>query len=257
MTALTISRDDATAVLTIDLTGEPVNKLNAQVKTEFETVLTELRDDPAVRALVLVSGKPDTFIAGADIEEFTRLTTQEEFTRLSREGQEMLQRLDDFPKPTVAAVNGLAYGGGLELAVCCDIIVVAEHARLALPEIKLGIFPATGGTYRVPRRVGEGRSKIMMFTGEPIDAATALQWGLVEHVVPADTVLATATELAQRIATGPGNSLQLCKRAIDESLNADRHSAIKQMLALSDEAFCSDECKEGVRAFLGKDRTEP
>jgi enoyl-CoA hydratase/carnithine racemase len=161
-------------------------------------------------------------------------------------------KLDDFPKPTIAAVNGLAYGGGLELAVCCDIIIAADTARLALPEIKLGIFPATGGTYRVPRRVGVGRSKIMMFTGEPLDASTAKEWGLVDRVVPAQSVLESAMELARTIANGPANSLKLCKQAIDESLKFDRDKAIDHMLKLSDEAFCNDECKEGVRAFLSK-----
>src|SRR5512143_2829678 len=104
MPALTLSQHGSTAVLTLDLPGEPVNKLSAQVKSEFEQAFARLRDDAAVKAVVIISGKPDTFIAGADIEEFTRLSTQEEFTRLSREGQEMLQMVDDFPKPVIAAI---------------------------------------------------------------------------------------------------------------------------------------------------------
>ncbi|MGH7704186.1 MAG: enoyl-CoA hydratase-related protein, partial [Gemmatimonadales bacterium] len=114
MTALTVSNENGVAVLTLDLPGEPVNKLGAQTKQEFEDTFARLRNDGAVRAIVLISGKPDNFIAGADIEEFTRLSNRDDFERLSREGQEMLQRVADFPKPVVAAIHGACLGGGLE-----------------------------------------------------------------------------------------------------------------------------------------------
>ncbi len=110
---------------------------------------------------------------------------------------ETYNKLADFPKPTIAALDGLAYGGGLEMAVCCDLLIAAEDVRLALPEIKLGVFPGSGGTVRVTRRIGEGRAKEMMFLGEPIDARTALAWGLVNRVVPAGQALAGALELAR------------------------------------------------------------
>ena len=128
---------------------------------------------------------------------------------------EAWSRVDDFPKPTIAAVSGLAFGGGLELAVCCDLIVAEEGARVALPEIKLGVFPGSGGTIRVTRRIGEGRAKEMMFFGEPVPVETALAWGLVNRVVPKGEALAAAIEMARRLAAQPSVALQMCKRAVD------------------------------------------
>ncbi len=251
---LQIEKEDGVALVTLN--NPPMNLVTLELTRQLSNLLENLATDKAVRVLVLSGANPGAraFCAGSDVKEFPDYMTPGSVLekKLVFENQ-TYDKLDDFPKPTIAAVNGLAYGGGLELAVCCDIIIAAENARLALPEIKLGIFPGTGGTYRVPRRVGAGRSKIMMFTGEPVDPKTAVEWGLIERAEPADKVLPAAMALARSIATGPANSLQLCKRAIDESLKTDRDAAIKHMLELSDQAFCSDECKEGVRAFLGKE----
>ena len=139
-----------------------------------------------------------------------------------RKENETYSKVDDFPKPTIAAVAGLAFGGGLELAVCCDLLVVEENARLALPEIKLGVFPGSGGTVRVTRRIGEGRAKEMMFFGEPIDAQTALAWGLVNRVVPPGEALLTACRMAAELAQRPNRALQICKRAIDLVVRHER-----------------------------------
>ena len=252
---LQVEKTDGVALLTLN--NPPMNLVSLELTRQLSATLDDLAADNAVRALVLSGANPAAraFCAGSDVKEFPDYMTPGSVLekKLVFEN-ETYDKLDDFPKPTVAAVNGLAYGGGLELAVCCDIIFVAAGARLALPEIKLGVFPGTGGTYRVPRRIGVGRAKMMMFTGDPVDPNTAVEWGLIERTMPAEEVLPAAMELARRIAAGPANSLQLCKRAIDESLKADRDAAIKHMLKLSDQAFCSDECKEGVRAFLGKDK---
>lgn len=245
---------DGVALLTLN--NPPMNVVTVELTRQLNAVLDQLASANQVIALVLSGANPAArvFCAGSDIKEFPDYMTPGSVLekKLVFENR-TYDKLEDFPKPTIAAVNGLAYGGGLELAVACDIIIAAENARLALPEIKLGIFPATGGTYRVPRRIGAARAKIMMFTGEPIDANTAKDWGLIDQAVPAQDVLETAMALARRIAQGPANSLMLCKQAVDESLKTDREEAIRQMLALSDQAFCSDECKEGVRAFLSKE----
>ncbi len=140
MSAISISTSGSTAVLTLDLPGEPVNKLNATVKAELEAAFEELRGESGLRRGGDSSpAKPDTFIAGADIEEFTRLSTREEFERLSREGQEMLQRVEDFPKPVVAAIHGACLGGGLELALACHYRIATDH-----PEDRVGVFPKCG-----------------------------------------------------------------------------------------------------------------
>jgi enoyl-CoA hydratase/carnithine racemase len=150
-------------------------------------------------------------------------------------------------------VRGLAFGGGLELAVCCDLIVAEADVRLALPEIKLGVFPGSGGTIRVTRRIGEGRAKEMIYLGEPIDAETALAWGLINRVVAAGEALDAARALARRLAELPNRALQISKRSIDLSFDVGEDEAIRQSMALSEEVFATDDCREGVRAFFAKE----
>lgn len=201
MTTLTIANHGAVAVLTLDLPGEPVNTLNARVKAEFEAALERLRGDVAVKALVIISGKPDTFIAGADIEEFTRLSTREEFERLSREGQAMLQRLDDFPKPVVAAIHGACLGGGLELALACDWRVASDHPKtqLGLPEVQLGLLPGAGGCQRLPRLIGLSAALGIIMPGKTETGLKAFKLGMVDELVPGSILLETALAAAERI----------------------------------------------------------
>jgi 3-hydroxyacyl-CoA dehydrogenase / enoyl-CoA hydratase / 3-hydroxybutyryl-CoA epimerase len=202
MPALTTTQHGSTAVLTLDLPGEPVNKLSAQVKTEFEQALGRLRDDAGVQALVLISGKADNFIAGADIEEFTRLSTREEFARLSREGQEMLQMVDDFPKPVIAAIHGACLGGGLELALACDWRIATDHAKtqLGLPEVQLGLLPGAGGCQRLPRLIGLSAALGIIMPGKSEPGLKALRLGMVDELVPQSILLDTALRAAERIS---------------------------------------------------------
>ncbi len=202
MPALTITQHSSTAVVTIDLPGEPVNKLSAQVKSEFEQALARLRDDPAVQAIVIISGKADNFIAGADIEEFTRLSTREEFSRLSREGQEMLQLVDDFPKPLVAAIHGACLGGGLELALACDWRVATDHPKtqLGLPEVQLGLLPGAGGCQRLPRLIGLSAALGIILPGKTEPGPKAFKLGMVDELVPKSILLDTALKAAERLS---------------------------------------------------------
>ena len=247
---LTSVRDDGVAVLTLN--NPPMNLVTLELTRQLNRRLDELAADPAARVLVVTGAGDRAFCAGSDIKEFPEVAEAVLEKKLSREN-ETYSKLDDFPKPTIAALAGLAYGGGLELAVCCDLIVAEEHTRLALPEIKLGVFPGSGGTVRVTRRVGEGRAKEMMFFGDPIDAPTALAWSLVNRVVPRGRALATATEMAAVLATRPNLALRLCKRAIDLSFDVAEDEAVRRSLALSEEVFHSNDCREGVRAFFAKE----
>ena len=242
---------DAVAVLTLD--NPPLNVVYRGLTESLDRALDAAERDPRVRAVVVTGAGKRAFCAGSDIAEFQPLMQP------GRIGPEKLElqhrvfaRLDDLPKPVVAAVNGLAFGGGLEIAVCCDLIVADEGARFALPEIKLGVFPGSGGPVRVTRRVGEGRAKELMFLGEPIDAATALAWGLVNRVVPAGTALDAALAVARTLAQRPPLALALCKQAIDLSFDATEDEAIARALPLSERVFTSAESREGVRAFLAK-----
>jgi enoyl-CoA hydratase len=250
--SLVLSRiEDGVAVVTLN--NPPLNVVTLELTRELERTLERLAAEPAARVLVVTGAGERAFCAGSDIKEFPQLMAPGVVVESKmRKENETYSRLDDFPKPTIAAVAGLAYGGGLELAVCCDLIVVEETARLALPEIKLGVFPGSGGTVRVTRRVGEGRAKEMMFIGDPIDAHTALAWGLVNRVVPPGEALLTACRMAAELAQRPNRALQICKRAIDLAFDTSEDEAIRQTLPLSAEVFASADCKEGVRAFFEK-----
>jgi enoyl-CoA hydratase/carnithine racemase len=240
-------------VATVTLENPPLNLVTLALTRALSETLDALAADPGVRVLVLTGAGDRAFCAGSDIGEFPALMQPGlAVERKLAFENETYSKLDDFPKPTIAAVTGLAYGGGLELAVCCDLIVVEERTRLCLPEIKLGVFPGSGGTVRVTRRIGEGRAKEMMFFGEPIDAATALSWGLVNRVVGQGEALRVAREMADVLAQRPGRALQLCKAAVDLSFDTDEDDAVARSLDLSDQAFSTEDCAEGVRAFMAK-----
>ena len=202
MSALTTGVEDGIAVVTFDLPGSPVNKLSDAVKVEFEALLIRLRDDAGIRAAVLISGKPDNFIAGADIDEFTSLTTETAAERLSFEGQEMVNRVEALPKPVVAAINGSCLGGGLELALACHYRIATDSPRtqLGLPEVQLGLIPGAGGCQRLPRLVGARAALDMILTGKSVRGAKALRLGLVDELVPRSILEATAVAAADRLA---------------------------------------------------------
>jgi 3-hydroxyacyl-CoA dehydrogenase/enoyl-CoA hydratase/3-hydroxybutyryl-CoA epimerase len=206
VSAFTTAVEQGVAVVTFDLPGEPVNKLSNAVKVEFEALLIRLRDDEEVKAAVLISGKPDTFIAGADIDEFTALTTQAEAERLSFEGQEMVSRVETLPKPVVAAIHGACLGGGLELALACHYRVATDHPKtqLGLPEVQLGLIPGAGGCQRLPRLIGASAALGMILTGRTERAAKALRLGLVDEVVPRSILRPVALAAARRLVqSGP------------------------------------------------------
>jgi 3-hydroxyacyl-CoA dehydrogenase/enoyl-CoA hydratase/3-hydroxybutyryl-CoA epimerase len=200
MSAFSVVNENGIAVVTFDLPGESVNKLNGAVKAEFESLLDLLRNDGTVRAVVLISGKPDIFIAGADIEEFTELATQAEAEALSREGQEMVNRVDAFPKPFIVAIHGACLGGGLELALACDYRIATDHAKtqLGLPEVQLGLLPGAGGCQRLPRLIGASAALAMILPGKSETAAKALRLGLIDELVHPAILRKTALAAAER-----------------------------------------------------------
>ena len=202
--ALATTIEDGVAVVTLDLPGESVNKFSRGVKDEFNAAFAELQRDAAVRAIVIISGKKDVFVAGADIEEFVALRTADEATRLSRDGQAMLDRVAASPKPIVAAVHGACLGGGLELILACHYRVATDHPRtlLGAPEVQLGIIPGAGGCNRLPRLVGLRGALEMILTGKNIRAAKALRMGLVDELVPLPILRSVAVAAAKRLASG-------------------------------------------------------
>jgi enoyl-CoA hydratase len=244
-----LETEDGVAVLTLN--NPPLNVTTLEMTRALDVLVSRLAADPAVRVLVLTGSGSRAFCAGSDIKEFPAVADAVVAKKLGRENA-VFSRIAEFPKPTIAALNGLAFGGGLELAVCCDLIVAEAGTRVALPEIKLGVFPGSGGTIRVTRRIGEGRAKELMFFGEPIAAETALAWGLVNRVVPRGEALKTAVTLARELAAGPAEALQLCKRSIGMAFDRPERDAVEATLALSERAFATADCAEGVRAFFAK-----
>jgi len=199
MNAFTIQRDGDIAVVVFDLPGESVNKFSAAIKDEFRGAMLALKDDASVKGIVLISGKKDNFIAGADIEEFVAAKTEDAFRTLSREGQQFFDELEAFPKVIVVAINGACLGGGLEIALACHYRVASSHPKtvLGLPETQLGIIPGAGGCNRLPRLVGLRAALDMILTAKNIRPDKAVRMGLVDEVVHPAILRDVAVRLAR------------------------------------------------------------
>ncbi len=247
-----VSRVDG-PVATVCLDAPPLNLLNAPLYEALDDAFGALAVNEAVRVIVITGAGKRAFSAGADIREFARRRAdppawRRDLTRI----HEVFTGIEECPKATIAALNGLAYGGGLELALACDLRVVADDARLALPEIKLGEFPASGGTQRLPRLIGLARAKSFMLLGEPITAAEARTLGLVDRVVPSDEVTSAARAMAETLATRSGVAVAALKRALHEGLQRPLAAGLALEVDLMEALSRSVDASEGYQAFLGK-----
>jgi len=202
MTAFTTRNENGIAVVTFDLPGAPVNTLSTAVSAEFGALLDRIGEDGTVRAAVLVSGKPDVFIAGADVEELARVGSQAEAEALSAGAQATMDRVAAFPKPVVAAINGACLGGGFELALACHWRVASDDPKtqLGLPEIQLGLIPGAGGTQRLPRLIGVRAALDIILAGKSERADKAFRLGMVDELVPKSILLRVALAAAERLA---------------------------------------------------------
>ena len=254
MNLLTVEINSGIAQLTLN--NPPLNVVTVALVAQLDHTLDELATDPTVQVLILTGAGERVFCAGSDIKEFSAFLGPDGrvLERKLIAENAMYSKLDKFPKPTIAAMSGHALGGGLEMAVCCDLLVAAENVRLSLPEVHLGVIPGSGGTIRTTRRIGEGRAKEMVLLGEPIDAQTALDWGLINRIAPAGQAVEMAMELATKLAALPNIALQTAKQAIDLAFDTDDPDAIQQTLPLSERVFQSDDAQEGVRAFMAKEK---
>lgn len=202
------------AYLQIDLPDEKVNKLSSTVMSELETLLKGELKNKSIRALVISSGKPGVFIAGADINEIETLKTPEDAYSKSRQGQAVFSKLAALPYPTIAVIDGVCLGGGLELALACSFRVVtdSEKTKLGLPEVTLGILPGWGGTQRLPRLVGLVQALTMILSGKPVSGSKAFRIGLADVLVPHEFVAEKAREFTGRCLTGKGRRRLFKKR---------------------------------------------
>lgn len=245
-----ISVDVTEGVATILLQRPPMNALCLQMQREIKDAAEEIAARSDIGAVVLYGG-PKVFAAGADIKEMSGMTYQD-MLRASVGLQDAFTAVARIPQPTIAAVTGYALGGGCELALCCDMRIAADDAKLGQPEILLGIIPGAGGTQRLPRLVGVSRAKELVFTGRHVDSAEALSIGLVNRVVPADEVYSTALELAQRLAKGPALALRAAKEAIDRGLDTDLDTGLDIERVRFASLFATDDQSIGMAAFVEK-----
>ena len=246
---ITVEKRDRVAVLTINR-PDKLNALNSKVHSEGVAALDELRADDSVRVVVITGAGEKSFVAGADIGEFaghTPVTQRNLFYEKT-----LFNSIDNFPKPVIAMINGFCLGGGNELALACDIRVASQNARFAQPEINLGIMCGGGGTQRLTRLIGEGRAMEMILTGDMIDAQTALKFGLVNHVHPAEELKARTMELADKIAEKAPVALQLSKEAVKFASRSNLDEGLRREVDLFAICFSTEDKQEGVSAFLEK-----
>lgn len=247
-------REGAVAIVYID--NPPVNVLGERVVRGLNRVFQKIEEDENVRAVVLTSKGDHAFVAGGNIKEFPKLAGQGKETNKARalEMQEPFNRIDNLSKPVIAAIDGLALGGGCELALACDIRIAEEQAIFGLPEVKLGLFPGAGGTQRLPRLIGEGRAKELILTGRAITAEEAERIGLVNQVTLQGRALETAKELATEIASFSFQAVTRIKKTIEQGLETTLAEGLEIEAEYFGEVFQTEDVKTGVQAFIEKKR---
>ena len=243
-------REGRLAVLKVNR-PKSLNALNPQTLEEIAACVSEVRVAPAVRCLIVTGEGERAFVAGADIAAMASMTAAQG-RAFSRQGQEVLRSLEELVIPVIAAVNGFALGGGLELALACDLIIASDKARFGQPEINLGIIPGFGGTQRLARRVGLARAREMIYGGETIDAEQALRYGLVSRVVPGNQLMAKATEVAQALASKAPIAIQQAKAAINAGADMDLDNGCRYEAEAFSLTFATEDGAEGMSAFLEK-----
>jgi enoyl-CoA hydratase len=248
--SVTVDRDDAVVILTIDR-PDALNALDVATLTSLREELLELRADDATRAIVLTGAGDRAFAAGADIKYMSRLDV-EEAKEWGELGQNVGHLLETSPKPTIAAVNGFALGGGCELALACDLRYASRTAKLGQPEINLGIIPGWGGTQRLARICGVGVAKDLILTGRVVDAGEAFRLGLVDAVVGPAELMERALATARELAAKSPLALHAAKIAINHALQGDHVENLGREVDQFGELFAGEDAKEGLAAFVEK-----
>jgi len=243
--------DEAGIALVTINRPEKRNALSRAVVKELGAAFDCVAEDSGVRAAIVTGAGDVAFAAGADIGELARLSSVE-MRQYSLDGQRVFRRLETAGKPSVAAVNGFALGGGLELALAATVRVAAENARLGQPEVKLGLIPGFGGTQRLPRLVGRGRALWMLASGEPVDAAEAWRIGLVNAVVPPAELLGRSRAWLGKVLQNGPLAVRLAMEAVDMGLNGGMEEGLQLEAALFGLSAASQDGREGIGAFLEK-----
>lgn len=247
---LLIEKENEVAVVTINR-PDKLNALNTEVITQLSECMTALEADAGVRCIILTGAGEKAFVAGADISEFAHFSV-EQGRALSAEGhRKLFDLVEQLNTPVIAAVNGFALGGGLELAMSCHMRVASDNARMGLPEVSLGVIPGYGGTQRLPQLIGRGRALEMITTAQMINAHDAFSFGLVNHVVPQAELLHKCREIASKVLKNSPSAIGFAIQAVNAGYT-EGANGFEREIALFGQAFGTEDFKEGTTAFLEK-----
>jgi enoyl-CoA hydratase len=247
---LLLKTEDGIATITINR-PEALNALNSSILAELECVLSELDRDDAIKVVIITGAGEKAFVAGADIKEMAGLSSFDAHAFM-RAGQRVMLFIEKMKKPVIAAVNGFALGGGLELAIACDFIYASEKAKLGLPEVGLGIMPGFGGTQNLARLIGPNKAKELIFTGKMITARQALAWGIVNEVFAPEELMAKTLETAKEIAAKGFWGVRYAKDSAVNGLNMAKEDGFRHEAALLAVLFSTEDQREGMAAFVEK-----
>lgn len=245
-----VEKENNIAVLSVNR-PKALNALNYETLTDIKTAIKALEKDDEVSVVIITGSGEKAFVAGADIKEMKDMTPLEA-RRFMLYGQSVFNLIGNLPKPTIAAVNGFALGGGCELALSCDMIMASENAKFGLPEVTLGIHPGFGGTQRLPRLIGSAKAKELIFTGKIIDANEAEKIGLVNKVTSSDKLKDEAKDLAKMIMKNGMVAIRLVKSAINAGLDTTLEKGLAYEAETQGLAFSTEDKNEGLSAFLEK-----
>jgi enoyl-CoA hydratase len=251
---LLLERDGTVAILTINR-PQVLNALNSQTLDELRRAILDLKQDESVRVVILTGAGEKAFVAGADINELA-VQTPTSGREYALAGQHVFDLVENMGKPVIAAINGYALGGGCELAMACTLRVAADTAKVGQPEISLGLIPGYAGTQRLPRLVGKGRAMELILTGTPIGADDALRIGLVNRVVPAAELMASARSLAQQLARSAPIAMRYIINAVNKGAEMPFAEASQYEATLFGLVASTDDMREGTAAFLQKRKPE-
>ncbi|MFW6176262.1 MAG: enoyl-CoA hydratase/isomerase family protein [Thermoplasmatota archaeon] len=248
-----IDIEEEDKVVKLTLNNPPVNAICTKLLDELDEKLESLKDSN--HRVIIITGEGKSFVAGADISEMKDMNPSEA-ENFSNKGHRIFSKLENFPKPVIAAVNGFALGGGLEIALSCDIIVASEKALFGQPEVGLGIMPGFGGTQRLTRTVGPKKAKELIFTADRINAKKAYEIGLVNRVVKPDELMNQCKDIANSISKNAPLAVQHAKKAINEGSDIQIDEAMKIEAKEFKECFKTEDHKEGLKAFIEKNEPE-
>lgn len=241
---------DAVSIITLNR-PEQLNCLSSKVSKELSILINEIKNNSSIK-VVIITGSGRSFATGADLKQVLEMSSRADFTSYIDRGHNLFFEIENLPKPVIAAINGLTYGGGLELALVCDLRLAIPSAKFSIPEINLGLIPGGGGTYRLARVIGLTKAKEMLFTGEPIDAEEALRLGLINKIVPPENLLEEAIKMGKKLAEKPILAMRAAKQCINAGLHVDYHSASKLEEESVISLYDTEDRHEGVRAFVEK-----